>query len=155
MLQIHEVIDQVTSDFPSGYAFRLVYNGRVLTWLMEGCPEYSHLCDISVFMNRVTPFATRKHRGCGVEEVDNTSTTSSPPRISFWSKSETFATTDASLFLIMSMIASFVLGSLMTCGVMQCCRWRPRRQQRDESELVSMGKDHTIEFMGEPDIVID
>ena len=129
-----------SSEFPSGKAFRLVYNGNVLTWLMDGCPQYSHLCDMSVFHNRVSRFATRKNHGCGVEEgTEDTEAASSDlsPR-----------------FVIGSMLSSFVVGSMVTFLVMQFCRWRPRTKYRDESQPVSTsGREES--FMDEPDIVIN
>jgi len=155
ILEFHEVMDKTKGgppkEFPSGNAFRLVYNGNVLTGLMDGCPEHSHLCDLSVFTNRVSEFATRQHHGCGVEEgsSDSDDAALSP------------STTDNSgdlRFLAVSMAASFVLGSLLTCLVVRCCRWQPRRRQRAESRLVSTGnaKDSNSPdgFMDEPDVII-
>ena len=123
---------------------------------MEGCPEFSPLCDVSRFVNRVAPFATRKNRGCGVEESNSSTNDVSPgPSFSSTFTPRTVASRDESLLLILSMVASFVVGSVLTCTVMQCCRWRPRTKQRDESELVSMGKESTVDFMEEAKIVID
>eukprot|EP00531_Pseudo-nitzschia_arenysensis_P018394 CAMPEP_0116123460 /NCGR_PEP_ID=MMETSP0329-20121206/4763_1 /TAXON_ID=697910 /ORGANISM="Pseudo-nitzschia arenysensis, Strain B593" /LENGTH=607 /DNA_ID=CAMNT_0003617383 /DNA_START=116 /DNA_END=1939 /DNA_ORIENTATION=- len=149
LIEFHDVIDKATgappSEFPSGKAFRLVYNGEVLTWLMDGCPEFSQLCDVSVFEGRVKPFATRQHHGCGIEEGGDTDDETD--------KATAALSQPLSLsFLIYSMVASFVLSSLVTFFIMQCCRWRPRRKHRDESQLVSSGREES--FMDEPDIVI-
>lgn len=138
----------------SGIAFRLIYNGEVLTWLIEGCPEYSQLCDFDRFLERVSPFATRSNRGCGVDEA-NTNWNDDTSKSSVGSKTQSLPEREESRFLLLSMLGSFVVGSLSTCMVIQYCRWRPRRRQRDESELVSVGKEPTEHFMGEPDIVID
>ncbi len=116
-----------------------------MTGLMDGCPDFSHLCDLSVFEGRVKPLATRQHHGCGIEEgVDTddeidkaTAALSQPQSLSF---------------LIYSMIASFVLSSLVTFLILRCCRCRPRSKHRNESQLVSSGRDDS--FMDEPDIVI-
>ena len=136
----------------------MVYNGRVLTWLMDGCPEFSHLCDISVFHDRVSPFATRKHHGCGVEEGDvdgdllgdneaaTRPTDTASNGVSVWD--------DARVWII-AMASSFVLGGLLTCLWTRCCRWQPRRNQRNESQLVSTGKDSSDGFLDEPDVVIN
>eukprot|EP00566_Odontella_aurita_P007066 CAMPEP_0113539014 /NCGR_PEP_ID=MMETSP0015_2-20120614/7689_1 /TAXON_ID=2838 /ORGANISM="Odontella" /LENGTH=746 /DNA_ID=CAMNT_0000438659 /DNA_START=127 /DNA_END=2367 /DNA_ORIENTATION=+ /assembly_acc=CAM_ASM_000160 len=51
------------SFFPSDHAFRLLYNGRVLTSRVGGCPSDLDLCDVSVLLNRVGPFATAE-RDC-------------------------------------------------------------------------------------------
>ncbi len=126
------------SEFPSGKAFRLVYNGNVLTWLMDGCPQYSHLCDMSVFHNRVSRFATRKNHGCGVEEGADGIAAAASSKVSPG-------------FVIGSMVSSFIVGSAVTFLVMQFCR---RTNYRDESQLVSTtGRGES--FMDEPDIVIN
>jgi len=154
IIEIHEVKHKQTggakshpSEFPSGMAFRLLYNGRVLTWLMEGCPGYSHLCDLSVFMKRVKPFASRKHHGCGVEDTDTGDDIL--PETSYENKPRAWS--ESSSFLLLSMALSFVLSGVFTGVVMHCCRCGPRRKQRDESQLVSTEKG----FEDEPDIVID
>ena len=39
-------------------AFRLVYNGDVLTHLMDNCPSDSQLCDVQVLLDTIDTFAT-------------------------------------------------------------------------------------------------
>ena len=51
-------------DFPSGYAFRLIYNGKVLTSKMDGCASGSELCDSRVLVKQVMPFAKYNERNC-------------------------------------------------------------------------------------------
>jgi hypothetical protein len=48
-----------SSIYKSPYAFRLIYNGRVLTNLMDGCPGNAELCDAQILVRHVAPFATR------------------------------------------------------------------------------------------------
>ena len=61
LIEIHEINatahqpQQASTAFPSGYAFRLIYNGEVLTSRMDGCD--SELCDSLVLVERVRPFA--------------------------------------------------------------------------------------------------
>jgi hypothetical protein len=58
LIEIHEInatAHHLTTIYPSGYAFRLIYNGEVLTSRMDGCD--SELCDSSVLVERVKPFA--------------------------------------------------------------------------------------------------
>jgi hypothetical protein len=64
LIEIHEINatahrrqQQASSStaFPSGYAFRLIYNGEVLTSRMDGCD--SEFCDSLVLVERVRPFA--------------------------------------------------------------------------------------------------
>ena len=51
-----------STEFASGYAFRLVYNGAVLTPRMDGCDV--ELCDSQVLVNLVMPFAMFEERDC-------------------------------------------------------------------------------------------
>lgn len=172
--QIHKVIDEYVDDesdsappslFPSGFAFRLIYNGQALTWLVDSdsnndekalsCPPFSHLCDVSVLINRVTSFASRTNMGCG--EGGETSPSSKTngtltgnlkePAQDILSSAEQSAIDNPNLFLGVSMVSSFLLGIVLTCCSMCLCRRRPRTRQRYESELV-----FTTE---EPDITID
>lgn len=71
-IEIHEMNLDEASDFPSGYAFRLIYNGEVLTSNMDGCVAGSELCDSQVLVKQVMPFAKYLERVC-------TSTTSIAP----------------------------------------------------------------------------
>lgn len=45
--------------FETNNAFRLVYNGRVLTSQVAGCPDESELCDAKYLLARVEPTAIR------------------------------------------------------------------------------------------------
>lgn len=65
IIEIHEIIfNNVTASaltsarqkFPSSKAFRLIYNGVVLTDKIDGCTIASDLCDISFLMNRLNSF---------------------------------------------------------------------------------------------------
>jgi hypothetical protein len=56
LIEIHEM-STITNDYPSGYAFRLLYNGQVLTSRMEGCNDNSDLCDSHILVEQVGPFA--------------------------------------------------------------------------------------------------
>ena len=59
--QIHEFVDDRNdkSRYKSNFAFRLIYNGQVLTHRMGGCPSNSELCDAKVLVNHMQKFATR------------------------------------------------------------------------------------------------
>lgn len=61
MDQIHEYDDDARdqSIFESRFAFRLLYNGEVLTDKVEGCTAGMELCDARHLVNRVKPFARR------------------------------------------------------------------------------------------------
>jgi hypothetical protein len=60
------------------------------------------------------------------------------------------------MFLMAAMMTSFVVGSLLTCCVAKCCWSRPRRRQRNQSELVLGNEETSCDFMmEEPEVVID
>lgn len=74
VLEIHEVnIDGFAdkSIFRTDYAFRLLYNGRVLTTLVDGCPSDLDLCDLEILVNRVRTFATLE-RDCARQHEEAT-----------------------------------------------------------------------------------
>ena len=60
LLEIHEVnIDGGTDRtiFRTNYAFRLLYNGQVLTHKIEACPDDLDMCDVEILLDRVDEFA--------------------------------------------------------------------------------------------------
>lgn len=48
--------------FPSDHAFRLLYNGNVLTTKINGCEE--DLCDLNLLLNLIEPFTTNLEQKC-------------------------------------------------------------------------------------------
>ena len=61
LIELHEILNNDTARV----AFRLVYNGEVLTSQIPGCD--SELCDTKILIDLVSPFATR-----AVDCVDTT-----------------------------------------------------------------------------------
>jgi hypothetical protein len=61
LIELHELIDGRSDStiYSSNFAFRLLYNGKILTPLVDGCPATAELCDIVHFTSKVKPFATR------------------------------------------------------------------------------------------------
>jgi hypothetical protein len=60
IMEIHEVNVDGNTDrkiFRSNFAFRLLYNGQVLTSLVDGCTDGLELCDWNVLSNRIEDFA--------------------------------------------------------------------------------------------------
>lgn len=60
LIEVHEVnIDRNTDKkvFKSNFAFRLLFNGNVITPKMQGCSPDLELCDLDVLLERVEPFA--------------------------------------------------------------------------------------------------
>lgn len=72
LIEIHEFIDGWTdsSIFTSSYAFRLIYNGKILTPSVPGCPADLELCDLMVLKNIVEPFATRSQDCASADNND-------------------------------------------------------------------------------------
>lgn len=62
LIEIHIMNSDKGSDFQSGYGFRLIYNGKVLTPEMDGCN--SEICDSQVLLKQVMPFAKYQERDC-------------------------------------------------------------------------------------------
>lgn len=61
LIEIHEMVEDGRTDrstYKSSYAFRLLYNGKVLTSRIPGCTE-AELCDVKHFTNIVNQFAGR------------------------------------------------------------------------------------------------
>jgi hypothetical protein len=64
VLEIHEILDSSSnlgreSEFSSKHAFRLLYNGEVITYRMKGCIRKYELCDSRHLLARVQRFAKR------------------------------------------------------------------------------------------------
>eukprot|EP00560_Eucampia_antarctica_P008333 CAMPEP_0197826666 /NCGR_PEP_ID=MMETSP1437-20131217/3591_1 /TAXON_ID=49252 ORGANISM="Eucampia antarctica, Strain CCMP1452" /NCGR_SAMPLE_ID=MMETSP1437 /ASSEMBLY_ACC=CAM_ASM_001096 /LENGTH=611 /DNA_ID=CAMNT_0043427195 /DNA_START=140 /DNA_END=1975 /DNA_ORIENTATION=- len=67
MIEIHEILDDDNNGsdaslvlFPTKRAFRVLYNGKILTSKVDGCPVDSEICDLSILMNRIQSFATNE-----------------------------------------------------------------------------------------------
>jgi hypothetical protein len=120
---------------------------------MDSCPQASHLCDVSVLINRVSDFASRKNGGCVQSVVPNHGAMGE-----LWPSVKQSAINHSATFLVVSMVVSFVVGSLLTFCAMSCWRCMPRRVHRYESELVSNAENGRLssEFeVEEPEVVID
>lgn len=63
LLEIHEIMSTLEgeheSTFSFPYAFRLLYNGEVITYKVQGCMRKDQLCDFQHLLKRVQPFAKR------------------------------------------------------------------------------------------------
>jgi hypothetical protein len=71
VLEVHEIVGGGHIDrtiFKSNNAFRLIYNGRVLTNTIDGCDQHADLCDWSVLRERLRPFAM-KSRSCASDMI--------------------------------------------------------------------------------------
>jgi len=168
LIEIHTIVGTggviANNPFHSRRAFRLVYNGKVLTSLLDGCQseeaENLQLCDVSVLFDRIKSFATRENQGCGSDDEDNNNDNAAA--------TSTLASFDTGIItsilpiktLIFLMFVSSILGSLVTCLVMKRLQSRSN-QQGGKSELVSMANDLELSssteeggYQDEPDVLI-
>ena len=134
-IEIHEITNSdETSDFPSGYAFRLIFNGKVLTSKMDGCAAGSELCDSRVLMKQVMPFAKYQERDCA-------STASvAPPADDLMTEmkdaAETLVAAQGGVWVVMSLVIfSMALGSMLTCFLMKRRMRKPYGYRQDSSAL--------------------
>ena len=111
-----------SATFPSGYAFRLIYNGAVLTSRMEGCNANTELCDSTVLLDQIMPFAIFEERDCAAtsqqdEEFDNAEEDILPEPKQKTADSEVQPRQKWGIFGVALLSAS--LGSLITCFMMK------------------------------------
>jgi len=60
IIEVHAILDEKKNpNYTSGRAFRLLYNGDVLTSKIPNCPPHDDLCDLQYLVQLVEPFATR------------------------------------------------------------------------------------------------
>mmetsp|Transcript_16080 Transcript_16080/g.34769 ORF Transcript_16080/g.34769 Transcript_16080/m.34769 type:complete len:668 (-) Transcript_16080:120-2123(-) len=118
-IEIHEMMNSDEgSDFPSGYAFRLIYNGEVLTSKMDGCTAGSELCDSQVLVKHVMPFAKYQERDCA-------STTSIAPHednmmTEMKTATESLFAAPGGVWVVVALVIFFTaFGSIMTCYLMR------------------------------------
>lgn len=111
--QIHALLQIPGVANHSSLAFRLIYNGQVLTSLIEGCPavEGEDLCDVSVLRNILSDVATR-HLDCEVK-VDHTLSPSTGTRLSSV-LNELFSSRLIG-YTIMSLVFSAFVGAMLSC----------------------------------------
>jgi len=65
-IELHDIQDptgDILDFYPSKKAFRLILNGKVLTNTVDRCPSDLELCDISILIDQVLPFAINE-RDC-------------------------------------------------------------------------------------------
>ena len=72
LIEIHNMTNVTDrSQFRSGYGFRLIYNGNVLTAAMDGCDKVD-ICDAQVLLDQVMPFAKHQERDCSASMTPET-----------------------------------------------------------------------------------
>ena len=125
LIELHKVVDSDRkADFPSGFAFRLIYNGEVLTSKMDKCLATSDLCDVQVLLDQVVPFAKYHERDCAL-----TNTKNEESRGGFEEKSmememktaaETLIESPGGVWVVVGLVfVSAALGSVITIFIMR------------------------------------
>lgn len=62
ILEVHGLLDE--NEFITGHLFRLMYNGEAITNRLEGCPDDTDLCDLSVLLELTEPFSHADQWDC-------------------------------------------------------------------------------------------
>jgi len=159
-LEIHETTD--STNFASGYAFRLIYNGKVLTSLVDGCSASSELCDSQVLVKQVMPFAKYKERDCASTPL--TPSTAPPAEEGLVTEmkdaTETLVTAPGGISVIFFMIVvSMALGSMVTFFLMKKQMQRTRGYRQGSMALGELSMrvidDDDNHFQSEDGPVID
>lgn len=113
VLEVHEIVGGRTNQniFSSDFAFRLLYNGRVLTTTVPGCDPHADLCDITVLYNILHPFASRS-RDCAPRN--------SPKHP--WQEhiSRGLHTRGIGTVLVSVTLAGILTGSILACWIVAC-----------------------------------
>lgn len=65
VIEIHKV-NVETPDGIGPLAFRIVYNGEVITSRLDNCPSDSELCNLDILFQLIGPFATTDREQCAL-----------------------------------------------------------------------------------------
>mmetsp|Transcript_17336 Transcript_17336/g.26166 ORF Transcript_17336/g.26166 Transcript_17336/m.26166 type:complete len:900 (+) Transcript_17336:1013-3712(+) len=103
-------VDGDENIYPTSRAFRVVYNGDILTDKIEGCTQNVELCDITHLLRRVAPFTTNK-RDC-----DSKLDEPPPPTASL--KDALSGSWRGIATLMTIILGSCAVGSIVTFGLM-------------------------------------
>lgn len=101
VIELHQVSQK--DIFPSERAFRLLYNGNVITEKVEGCQKSIELCDITHLLQKVAPFATY-NRDCGPADSQK----------EFSQIKDILLTKDGIISMAFLILFSFIFGSVVT-----------------------------------------
>ena len=123
LIEIHEIIDGRSDPdiYTSSFAFRLLYNGKILTPMVDGCHPDAELCDIVHLKAIVDPIATRD-TDCSVrsQAPDDSPTSNASSdgteQPSFWSSFT--MTTSSALFVTLIVLSGFG-GSAITFTILR------------------------------------
>jgi hypothetical protein len=135
LIEIHQMpIDRDASVFVSEFAFRLHYNGHVLTHLLDGCSDDLQLCDVQVLLDVVKPFASRS-LDCQVDIVVDTSS------IKTSDLSQANVSVTVIVMLLMGVVSA-LLGSMVTYIYLSRAVPRGHHTRRRQGEAHEADKIH-------------
>lgn len=132
--EIHQVLD-TDERFPSGYAFRLIYNGNVLTSKMDGCPESSDLCDAQVLVRQVMSFANKyEDASCATKNQERMESKIGEMK---HATDNLINTPGGILVICFVVLISMALGGIITCILMRR-RFRKEYKYTDTLALTEL-----------------
>jgi hypothetical protein len=134
VMELHQLVDDHgPSDptmFTSNFALRLLYNGKILTPLLEGCPPNLELCDVVHFKALVDPIATRN--------TDCASQLRLVPPSHTWLS---FSTTTGMAIIVTLVVLSGLLGSFLTLVIMKSRFLRYAGRTKIDHDIEDSGGD--------------
>ena len=132
-IEVHDVLD-TDERYPSGYAFRLIYNGNVLTSKMDECSD-SDLCDAQVLVKQVMSFASKyEDANCAAKvQPANKSTMGDMKDVTV----NLLSTPGGALTILLLVLISMALGSATTCFIMRR-RFRTEYKYNDTLALAEL-----------------
>ncbi len=143
LIELHSILEptpEINEIFPTGRAFRLVYNGKILTDRVEGCAPNTELCDMSHLLNRVAPFTTRQ-RDCDSTSQDSSDVDIGDVLFGSWKGIMTFLT----IIVFSSSIGSFVTYQTMMRGGLPSFCGGSRVGLRNYNKALSLTHDLSFE----------
>eukprot|EP00986_Skeletonema_menzelii_P012906 scaffold7298_cov150-Skeletonema_menzelii.AAC.6 len=114
-IEIHKLLD-TDERYTSGYAFRLIYNGNVLTSKMDECSAVD-LCDVQVLVKQVMSFASNYEDGNCAAKVQ----TAKESKIGEMKDVTVnlFSTPVGVTMVLLLVVVSMALGSVTTCFIIR------------------------------------
>lgn len=142
VLEIHEVLTD-NALFPSKFAFRLVYNGNVLTNRVTGCPSDMELCDSDILVRRIESFATLD------ADCERQQPFPEPVTYPLQRTKELVSTPEGVLYLVLLVGVGVLVGAAATCLFLTgCslprCRRRGMKVPTSEEDGIALTSSSTI-----------
>jgi len=133
IIEIYAILKE-SSSVVTGRAFRLLYNGKVLTDSVQGCPSEQQLCDLQILLDLVAPFATRD-RDCKTD----TKTTITTATTTF-TKTFKIPSSNSPLLPITVALISCFIGAMATFYYLRRHRVLRKKLQSNSERKLSLSK---------------